>query len=87
VESIDDLYRIILTSLESGFNPTPAVMTKARNLSVESGALTALRTLYPWHPTFLAGGENSIEMSAIDFQYDNSDGSRKMTQNQQPQQG
>lgn len=74
-DSIEALYGAILTSLERGFVESAEATESARNLSVQAGSLSALKTLYTWHPSFQKIDEqSSTEMLAIDFQYDNSDG-------------
>lgn len=82
VDTIEGLYKTILTSFENGYNPTKLSYDTARDLSTEAGSLQALKVLYPWHPSFQHIDEtNNTEMLAIDFQYDKSDGNRN-TQNQ-----
>lgn len=74
-DSMESLYGAILTSLERGFVATPESTEAARNMAVSAGSLSALKTLYPWHPSFQKMDEQgSTEMLAIDFQYDGSGG-------------
>jgi hypothetical protein len=72
-DSMESLYGSILTSLERGFLESPEATEAARNMSVAAGSLSALKTLYSWHPSFQKLDEQgSTEMLAIDFQYGNS---------------
>ena len=76
-DSIENLYTTILTSFENGYKPSKASIETAKNNSLDAGSLNALKTLYPWHPSFQKVDEqNSTEMLAIDFQYETNDTNR-----------
>jgi hypothetical protein len=76
-DSIENLYLTILTCFELGYKPTKATIDSAKSSSIECGAMHALKTLYPWHPSFQKMDElNTTEMLAVDFQYEAADMNR-----------
>jgi hypothetical protein len=82
-DSIENLYLTILTSFELGYKPTKATIENAKHCSIDSGALHALKMLYPWHPSFQKIDElNTTEMLAVDFQYEAAGDLNRNTQTQ-----
>ena len=67
---MERLYNAILTLLENGYNCTPQSVEKAKNLCVEHGSLSALKSLYPWHSSFQHDKKaSSNDMFAMDFHF------------------
>lgn len=74
-ETLEDLYSLILSTLEDGYTCSEVDKISATNNVLNGGGLNALKVLYPWHPSFQKIDQTETnEMLMVDFQFDSSEG-------------
>lgn len=58
--TIEDLYNRILDSCETGFKRSRESSQKDSDSTIAAGGMAALKSIYPWHPTFRNRENHSV---------------------------